>query len=44
MFRATAYYGRLAVSTVITAEDIEAATINAELAYVQADMIVVEGL
>lgn len=44
MFRITAYYGKLAVSTVIIAEDIQAATINGELAYNDADVLVVEGL
>lgn len=43
MYRVTAYYGAcMSVSTVLEAEDIVAATINAELAYAQADMIVVE--
>jgi hypothetical protein len=42
MYRVTAYYGQLQVSSCIPAEDIESAMISAELAYVQADMIVVE--
>lgn len=43
MFKITAYYGKLAVSYTVQAEDIEAATINGELAFTDADMIVVEG-
>jgi hypothetical protein len=43
MYRVTAYYGdRMSVFTVLEAEDIVSATINAELAYSNASMIVVE--
>lgn len=42
MFRISAYFGKLVVSTVILASDIEAATIAAEIAYADAGMIVVE--
>jgi hypothetical protein len=43
MFRVTAFYGQLWISSCIPAEDIESATISAQIAYTQADMIVVEG-
>lgn len=44
MYRATAYFGQLAVTAVFASSDIETASINAELAFSGYDMLVVESL